>query len=130
MCGAAILHLLQARATPPAGSRGSSFQVGDPYHEALWSAHLIRHGELLPTRFRVRSFTRASLLACIRSSLLAAAHGSQQYPRDSAQKGKVAEHLDDEHDPGGLGFGGDVAETYGGKDGHGEVQGVGFGQRL
>ena len=48
-------------------------------------------------------------------------------PSLGAPPREVAEHLDDDHDPGDLGFGGDVAETHGGKDGHGEVQGVGFG---
>ena len=40
------------------------------------------------------------------------------------------EHLDDDHNPGRLGFRGDVPEAHGRKDGHREVQGVGAGQRL
>ena len=46
------------------------------------------------------------------SSLPAAVHGPEEYSCTGAQEREVAEHLDDEHDPGGLGFGGDVAETH------------------
>jgi len=62
--------------------------------------------------------------------LLAAVHRPQQHACADAQQGQVGEHLDHEHDPGGLGFGGDIAEAHRGEDGHAEVQGVGAGQRL
>ena len=42
--------------------------------------------------------------------LLAAAHGPEEYPCAAAQEREVGEHLDDDQGPGGLGFGGDVAE--------------------
>ena len=44
-------------------------------------------------------------VAGVGSSLLAAVHRPQQYLRAGAQQREVGEHLDDEHDPGGLGFG-------------------------
>jgi hypothetical protein len=54
---------------------------------------------------------RAGAAAGIGSSLLAAAHRPQQHPRAGAQQCEVGEHLNDEHDPGGLGFGSNVPET-------------------
>jgi hypothetical protein len=44
--------------------------------------------------------------------LPAALHGAQEYSYAGAQDREVAKHLDDEHDAGCLGFGGDVPETH------------------
>ncbi len=76
------------------------------------------------------SLSRGGVLVARVLSLLAAAHGSQQDPRAGAQQRDVAEHLDDQHYTGGLGLGGDVPESHRREDCHGEVQGVGTGQRL
>ena len=54
---------------------------------------------------------RAGVIAGIRSSLPAALYGPQQHSCAGAEYCQVGEHLDDEHDPGGLGFGGDAPET-------------------
>ena len=61
----------------------------------------------------------------IEYAMLAGVGLSEEYSRARAQEREVAEHLDDEHDPGS-----DVAETHRREDGHAEVQGVGAGQRL
>ena len=42
--------------------------------------------------------------ACVRSLLAAALHGAQEHSYAGTQECEVAEHLDDEHDPGCLGF--------------------------
>ena len=56
--------------------------------------------------------------------MLAEAYRPQQHPCAGAQEREVAEHLDDEHDPSGLGFGGDVPEAHRREDGHAEMQRV------
>ena len=55
---------------------------------------------------------RASAAACVRSLLAAALHGAQEHSYARTQDREVAEHLDDEHYPGCLGFGGDVPEAH------------------
>ena len=50
--------------------------------------------------------------AGIGSLLPAALHGPQEHSYTGTQDHEVAEHLDDEHYPGCLGFGGDVPETH------------------
>ena len=103
---------------------------------AAESARLVAGAQLNPRPVVQRGAHRAGrpssggrAVASAGSSLLAAAHRPQQHPCASTQQCEVGEHLDDEHDPGGLGFGGDVAEADRGEDGHAEVQGVGAGQR-
>ena len=54
---------------------------------------------------------RAGVIAGIRSSLPAALYGPQEHSCAGAGYCQVGEHLDDEHNPGGLGFGGDAPET-------------------
>jgi hypothetical protein len=79
---------------------------------------------------RASSGGRAGAVAGIGSSLLAAENRPQQHPRAGAYQCEVREHLNDEHHPGGLGFGGNVPETHRREDGHTEIQGVRAGQRL
>ena len=55
---------------------------------------------------------RASAAARVRSLLAAALHGAQEHSYAITQDCEVAEHLDDEHHPGCLGFGADVPETH------------------
>ena len=45
---------------------------------------------------------RPGVIARIRASLPAALHGPHEHSYAGAQKCEVGEHLDDEHDPGGL----------------------------
>jgi hypothetical protein len=47
-----------------------------------------------------RSASRAVHATSPESSLPAAAYGGEEYPCAGAQQREVAEHLDDEHDPG------------------------------
>ena len=54
---------------------------------------------------------RVGVIAPIRSSFPAPLHSPQQHSYAGAENCQVGEHLDDEHDPGGLGFGGDAPET-------------------
>ena len=58
------------------------------------------------------SRTGRAAAACVRSLLAAALHGTDEHPDAGTQEREVAEHLDDEHDPGCLGFRGDIPETH------------------
>jgi hypothetical protein len=54
---------------------------------------------------------RADVIAGIRSSLPAALYGPSSTRASAPSTARSASILDDEHDPGGLGFGGDVPDT-------------------
>ncbi len=55
---------------------------------------------------------RVGAAAGVRSLLAAALHGAYEYSYAGTQDCEVAEHLDDEHYPGCLGFRADVPETH------------------
>lgn len=59
-----------------------------------------------------RAGGRPGVVARIGSPFLAPAYGPEQEPHAGAQQCEVAEHLDDQHYPRGLGFGRDVPETH------------------
>ena len=88
----------------PAGSPASPFTVADG---PVSAAH-----ELAVLDFAGRRSGTGRAAACIGSFLPATLHGPQHHPCAETQDRQVGEHLDDEHYPGCLGFGGDVPETH------------------
>jgi hypothetical protein len=56
---------------------------------------------------------------------LAASHSAHDGLDREAEDDEIGDHLSGDHQPGRLGFGGDVAEADCGEHGDGEVQAVG-----